>query len=314
MTKSNKPIKHIGVIVRPQTPELKKACLDIFNTFSNAGIMVSLEMESSVMLGLKDIGVCFKDMLGKIDALVSIGGDGTLLYAVQKSLGSGLSVCGINMGWLGFLTAIKPSELIDFIDILKSGTYTLDTHYLLKALIDSANKTPLNNTPLDEGLDMSSKNVSMGNKSTIRCVNALNDVFLTKKDSASMVRIYARINGVLVNTYRADGLIIATPTGSTAYNISAGGSVVHPRCRVLLLTPVCAHSLTQRPMVVSDDLELEFSLEDDGVAIFDGQEQLSLKQGEVLRICSGDKINLIQHPKRNYFAVLNEKFHWGGGV
>lgn len=127
-----------------------------------------------------------------------------------------------------------------------------------------------------------------------------------------MIKIYATINNEHFHTYRADGLIIATPTGSSAYNISAGGSLVHPQCRVILLTPVCAHSLTQRPMIVSDNFCLQFSVEEDSVIMLDGQERIDFRKGDTLFVQGSFPIQLIQHPKRSYFAVLEEKFGLGG--
>ena len=140
----------------------------------------------------------------------------------------------------------------------------------------------------------------------------LNEILITKKAISGMTKIYATINNEHFHTYRADGLIIATPTGSSAYNISAGGSLVHPQCRVILLTPVCAHSLTQRPMIVSDDFCLHFSVEEDSVIMLDGQDRIDFRKGDTLIVRGSFPIQLIQHPKRSYFAVLEEKFGLGG--
>ncbi len=279
----NKPIKKIGVIVRPQSPELAESCKDMFACFLHFGIEIMLEENSAKMLNLESKGLNFSEILNKADALLSIGGDGTLISAVRKSVGSKIPVFGINLGRLGFLTAIKPSELQDFIPMLLKGEYKLDSHRLLKAKLESSK---------DEFF-------------------ALNECFISKKQNG-MIKIHAHINGKYFNTYRADGLIIATPTGSSAYNISAGGSVVYPHCQVILLTPVCAHSLTQRPMVVSDDLSLEFSTEDDGVILIDGQEHIEFKKGDMLNVCQNQEVSLIQNPNRDYFMILKEKFNWGG--
>ncbi|SQC36356.1 NAD kinase [Helicobacter fennelliae] len=128
-----------------------------------------------------------------------------------------------------------------------------------------------------------------------------------------MIKVGAKINNEFFNTYIVDGLIIATPTGSSAYNISAGGSVVYPFCSNILLTPVCAHSLTQRPLVISDDLELEFVLKEDGMILIDGQQTITFHKNKTLNVRKSCNIPLIQHPNRSYFAVLKEKFNWGGG-
>lgn len=280
----NKPIRKIGVIVRPQSPELAESCKEMFACFLHFGIEIMLERNSAKMLKLEDLSADFSRILNSVDAILSIGGDGTLISAVRKSVGSKIPVFGINLGILGFLTAIKPSELQDFIQMLLKGEYKLDSHRLLEARLQSSNNV----------------------------FYALNECFISKTRTNGMIKIHAHINGKYFNTYRADGLIIATPTGSSAYNISAGGSVVYPYCQVILLTPVCAHSLTQRPMVVSDDLSLEFNAEDDGVILIDGQEHIEFKKGDMLYVRQNQEVSLIQHPNRDYFMILKEKFNWGG--
>ena len=347
MKNLQKPIKSVALLVRPHSPQLKDKVIKILEIFSKSGIDAIVESENGKILGLpttyrlegiekilgvKSIKECAKKnnpkatksaqktpvsaqrFSPKIDALVSIGGDGTLISAVHKSAGSGLPIFGINMGHLGFLTAINPSELEGFANDLAQGKYVLEKHRLLEGQIRHSHcKT---SSPF----------------------YALNEILITKKDISGMIHIDAMIEGEFCNSYRADGLIIATPTGSSAYNISAGGSVVHPQCQVLLLTPVCAHSLTQRPMVISDKWGLEFRIHSthispskdsaklvkslnagdtndiEGMIMIDGQQCASFKKGEVLEVKASTQIELIQHPKRSYFAVLREKFGLGARI
>ena len=371
--KANPPIKRVALLVRPRSPQLKQKVEDILDTLSASGIQALIERENGEILGLSSkyelasmgeiLGVqdfakpsqqaqkstqkssrestekpphkpaknpksdfcadfpahsLSSTFLPKVDALISIGGDGTLISAVHKSVGSRLPIFGINMGHLGFLTAINPSELESFAKDLAQGDYVLDSHKLLEGRIVRPN----------------------GEIS--QPFYALNEILITKKDISGMIHIDAMIEGEFCNSYRADGLIIATPTGSSAYNISAGGSVVHPRCQVLLLTPVCAHSLTQRPMVISDEWELAFrihsthispskdsakliktgiktlqnqDIEDiEGMIMIDGQQCASFKKGEVLEVRASTQVNLIQHPNRSYFAILREKFGLGSRI
>lgn len=367
--KTNPPIKRVALLVRPHSPQLKQKVEDILDTLSANGIEALIERENGKVLGLssKYELASISEILGaqdlanpsqqahkptresteksphnpaknpktdfcadfpshslsstflpKVDALISIGGDGTLISAVHKSVGSRLPIFGINMGHLGFLTAINPSELESFAKDLAQGNYVLDSHKLLEGRIVRPN----------------------GEIS--QPFYALNEILITKKDISGMIHIDAMIEGEFCNSYRADGLIIATPTGSSAYNISAGGSVVHPRCQVLLLTPVCAHSLTQRPMVISDEWELAFrihsthispskdsakliktgiktlqnqDIEDiEGMIMIDGQQCASFKKGEVLEVRASTQVNLIQHPNRSYFAILREKFGLGSRI
>lgn len=349
----NPPINQVALIIRPDSPQLKDDCLQVIEIFTRHGIGVCMEEAGAAMLGMPELALPLPEILARAQAMVSLGGDGTLISAVHKSLGSDLPVLGINMGRLGFLTAIKPSELEDFIPLLLSGEYILDAHQMLEgelcadAALDEAesksaeskkgaeskNHKPQNadskkidSAKSDSAVLESSLAESSGcahtkelctQKSHIQKPRAkkfyvLNEVLITKKDISGMVKIYAKVDDEAFNAYYADGLIIATPTGSSAYNISAGGSVVHPACRVMLLTPVCAHSLTQRPMVISDDFVLRFEVDEDAMIMLDGQERVEFGKNDVLVVRKGRGVNLVQHPKRSYFAVMEEKFSWGG--
>ena len=401
-------IDKIALIVRPESPELADACKEVIAIFERFGVEVCVLESSVASLGLDPRLACKESELGeRAQALVSLGGDGTLISAVRKSLGLGLPVLGINMGRLGFLTAIKPSELEEFVPLLKGGEYVLDSHHLLQGLLvdsvlgeqfdkienfvkgtdresanlpqnfqnlqsptatprilekekgaecetqtelessfkkaDSSNAQNFNESAKDSRIcdeksllcecaqgrilgvcnrrvrdaikDLSRKAESTSEQpaqETLSPFYVLNEILITKKDISGMIKIYATINNEHFHTYRADGLIIATPTGSSAYNISAGGSLVHPQCRVILLTPICAHSLTQRPIIISDNFCLQFSVEEDSVIMLDGQERIDFRKGDTLFVQGSFPIQLIQHPKRSYFAVLEEKFGLGG--
>lgn len=313
----NPPIRKVALILRPQSPELSGACKELIACFQRHGIEVCA-LESSVQaLGLDRALACAPEQLpSRAQALVSLGGDGTLISAVRQSIAGGIAdgsiesrlpVLGINMGRLGFLTAITPEQLDGFIPLLLNGEYALDSHHLLQGKLESSAES----SGVDCGTLDSSTRESNPPKSSAPFY-VLNEILITKKDIAGMIKITASINNEHFHTYRADGLIIATPTGSSAYNISAGGSVVHPKCRVILLTPVCAHSLTQRPMIVGDDFCLRFCVEEDSMLMLDGQERVEFRKGDSLIVSGAFPIELIQHPKRSYFAVLEEKFGLGG--
>ncbi|WP_158655940.1 MULTISPECIES: NAD(+)/NADH kinase [unclassified Helicobacter] len=338
----NPPINQVALIIRPDSPQLKDDCLQVIEIFTRHGIGVCMEEAGAAMLGAPELALPLPEILARAQAMVSLGGDGTLISAVHKSLGSALPVLGINMGRLGFLTAIKPSELEDFIPLLLSGEYSLDKHQMLEvelcagAALDEAESKNADSKKMDsakmDSAVLESSLVESGGcvptkelhtkklcaqkshtqKLRTQKFYVLNEVLITKKDISGMVKIYAKVDDEALNAYYADGLIIATPTGSSAYNISAGGSVVHPACRVMLLTPVCAHSLTQRPMVISDDFVLRFEVDEDAMIMLDGQERVEFGKNDVLVVRKGRGVNLIQHPKRSYFAVMKEKFSWGG--
>ncbi|MDO7253344.1 NAD(+)/NADH kinase [Helicobacter cappadocius] len=280
----NPPISKIGVLLRPATPTLKDTFFEIQKAFNKNGIQIILEDSSALMIGLS--GIAFEDMCEEIDALLSLGGDGTLLSALRRSYGSKIPAFGINIGHLGFLTAISPIEVDRFAALLSKGDYKIDEHMMLEGCLST----------------------SEGEKN----LHALNEVLISKKNISGLLKIYAKVNGESFNVYYADSLIIGTPTGSTAYNISAGGSVIYPFCRNILLTPISPHSLTQRPMVLNDEFVLEFGVENDCVLVIDGQEVMEMKSQDTLKIKAAQlNAHLIQKTDRSYFRILKQKFKWG---
>ena len=228
--------------------------------------------------------------------MVSIGGDGTLISLIRHSIDFNKPIFGVNMGRVGFLTSIQINELSDFLSKLKRGDFALYSHLLLKGEIIGESNSTNPNAPQ--------------NPQTLRCVN---EFLITKQNISGMISIEAKINGKYFNTYRADGLIIGTPTGSSAYNISAGGPIVYPYNRNILLTPVCAHSLTQKPLILNDEFSLEFAVsEGRAKIIIDGQDIIDFLQGAKFCVSILDKnAHLIYDKARDYFAVLREKFGWG---
>jgi NAD+ kinase len=190
----------------------------------------------------------------------------------------------VHLGTLGFLTDIMPQELEQFIEKLKMGNYRIDNRMMISG--------------------------SARNQEFV----AFNDIVISSKTIANMIRIDAKIDGKLFNSYYGDGLIISTPTGSTAYNLSAGGPVVFPLTDAFIVTPVAAHSLTQRPLVLPVDFEIEFKIADTkgAVAIVDGQDMYELQQNQSVKIAiASNKAKLIHRCERNYFEVLNKKLQWG---
>lgn len=286
MNRANPSIHKVGVILRPSTPELKSVFLQVREELHRADIEVILESMSGGMIEL--LGQDFASIATQCDALFSLGGDGTLIATLRRAFEYKLPCMGINTGRLGFLTALMPQNLHSFIPYLKSGDYTLQEHLLLQANVyDEAQKL-------------------------VHTFIAINEFLISKHELSGMVQIRASIDNKHFNTYVCDGLIIGTPTGSTAYNISAGGSVIYPYCRNILLTPIAPHSLTQRPLVLNDEFVLEFCAEQRAKLIIDGQEMIDITPShrvQILALTQGAK--LIYPRTRDYFSVLKEKFKWG---
>ncbi|TLD96305.1 NAD(+)/NADH kinase [Helicobacter jaachi] len=287
MSHLNKPITQVGIILRPSSPELKGVFLQIREELDNAGIEVMLESISGGMIEL--LGQDFHHIISRCDALFSLGGDGTLIAMLRRAFEYRLPCMGINTGRLGFLTAFMPEHLHTFIPALKSGDYSLQHHLVLQAQVFKADSITPSHTLI-----------------------AINEFLISKHDLSGMVRIDASIDGAHFNTYSCDGLIIGTPTGSTAYNISAGGSVIYPYCRNILLTPIAPHSLTQRPLVLSDEFVLEFSAKSRAKLIIDGQEMIDIMPSHRIKIQALSQSATLMYPRtRDYFSVLKEKFKWG---
>ncbi|MFK2822664.1 NAD(+)/NADH kinase [Malaciobacter sp. WC5094] len=275
-------IKSVGVILKPSSPELKTDYLKIKKIFNENDIETYLEYNSAMMID--DEGYSLDSLCKKVDFLVSVGGDGTLLSVVRRSFKYNIPILGINLGTLGFLTDINMDELEKFVADLKKDNYRIDNRMMIEGNLN------LNNFV------------------------AFNDIVISRKSISSMISIDAKIDGRPFNSYYGDGVIISSPTGSTAYNLSVGGPLVYPLTEAFIITPVAPHSLTQRPLVMPADFEIEFNISDNqgAVIIVDGQDIYEIEQNETIKIkIAQDNARLIHRCERNYFDVLNEKLRWG---
>ncbi len=280
-------IARAGMILKPNSPEIKDMFEQVRDTFVRHGIEVCLAENSAQMIGLD--GMPFEQLHQECDFLVSLGGDGTLLSLVRRSYGSGKPVLGINAGNLGFLADIRPDELDNFLIRMVDGEYRIDDRMMIEGYVQRKN----------------------GQKESFF---AFNDVVITSPKPSKMVQVNASIDGEKFNSYRGDGLIISTPTGSTAYNLAAGGPVIYPLTKAFIITPVLAHSLTnQRPLVVPADFSIGLDTEKyEAIAVVDGQEEYTLDEGDMVYIMGAKRgAKLIHRVERNYFAILREKLHWG---
>lgn len=278
-------IKRVGISLRPSSPELKELFFQVKTLFEAHEIEVVIDSASGAMVEV--LGQEFKRLCETCDILVTLGGDGTLISAVRRSYGYNLPILGVHAGKLGFLADIAPSEIEDFIEKLVQGNYRIDRRALLEARI----KTKKGETK----------------------VIAFNDIVFTRQSISKMIRLDAYVDGQSFNTYYGDGLIISTPTGSTAYNLSAGGPVLFPLTQVFALTPICPHSLTQRPVVLPGQFEIEIKTPDvSALAIVDGQDMYEFGAGDKILISlAPESAQLIHRKEFNYFEVLKEKLSWG---
>jgi len=275
-----------GFTIKPNDSSLKDIYLNIKTIFEGKGIKVLLSNSSAGTIG--EDGMDFDEMCKESDFLVSLGGDGTLLSLVRKSYKHKKPVLGINAGNLGFLADINIDSVDEFLDDLLSGKYTIDERMMIEGYIVSPHKTKVS-------------------------FFAFNDVVLTRPTISKMVKIDAMIDGKWFNTYRGDGLIVSTPTGSTAYNLAVGGPVMYPLTKAFIMTPISAHSLTQRPLVVPADFTIELtSAEEKMILIVDGQDDYSLSCGDTVVIKGAKRgAKMLHGLNKTYFDTLREKLHWG---
>ncbi len=232
-----------------------------------------------------------KDQIADADLVISIGGDGTMLYASRMARETGTPILGINRGRLGFLADVTPDELISSVDSVLAGDYTTDSRLLLEARLHRS-----------AGDDV--------------VAYALNDIVLQRRETGRMVDFETRVGGQYVNTHSGDGLIVATPTGSTAYALSCGGPIIEPQLDAVVIVPVCPHTLTDRPVVISADQSIEVSLleRDDTKAeiTVDGFSMGSINPDDKLRICAANtRVTLVHPPGYDFYGILRSKLFWG---
>ena len=225
-----------------------------------------------------------------VDALVVGGGDGTMLHAAQATMGSGIPILGINLGSLGFLTSVKAEEIGYVLPKIFSGQYGVSTRSLLSAKLEGSS----------------------------RAWCALNEIFVAPAAGSLMVRVRVKVGGEFLSEYHADGLLVASPTGSTAYSLSAGGPLVSPRAKALVLTPGCAHAMAQRPVVVGEQegVELALAPSDKGALLrADGVLVGRLVPGKVLRVTVAKPVVRLMHPAGvGFYGLARQKLGWSGST
>ncbi|MFK5937343.1 MAG: NAD(+)/NADH kinase [Sulfurimonas sp.] len=280
-----KLIKKVGVILRPSTPELKDNFFQLEEIFNKYNIKVVIESISGGMIGI--MGMDFELLCESCDALVTLGGDGTLISVSRRSFKYNIPIIGVYAGSLGFLADVKLSELDSFVSNLTEGNYRIDERAILEASFK------------ENGKDIK--------------IYALNDVVITRPSVSNMIHVQTLVDSKSFNTYYGDGVIVSTPTGSTAYNLSAGGPVLFPLTNVFALTPICPHSLTQRPVVLPGEFSIEMKTpREKALVIIDGQDKHELELGQSLHIkLATNRVKLIHREEFNYFEVLKEKLSWG---
>jgi len=279
--------RRVGVVAKSGSPEAVQTALELAEWLNRRGIEVCLDDGVLRAAGRPLVDAFRSD--GAYDLVVVLGGDGTLL-AVARNLADGVPILGANLGSLGFLTEIHRTELYPSLVRIMAGDVAVEERSLLQVELDRADGPPMP-------------------------YRALNDAVIAKSALSRIIELSLRVDGSLVARFRADGLILSTPTGSTAYNLSANGPILYPRLPVMVLTPICPHTLSLRPMVLPDSSRVEVTLETQREEVYltlDGQEGTMLGAGDTVRVSRSPRtVRLLRVSGRSYFDALRGKLHWG---
>ncbi|MBV9923433.1 MAG: NAD(+)/NADH kinase [Acidobacteria bacterium] len=288
-------VRRVGVLVKPNQPEALRTICRLVEWCSGRDIQVAggprlrrEEIESAT--GCHVEALAHDELVKHTDLFVVLGGDGTMIGAARLIGDAETPVLGVNFGTLGYLADFTVEDMLPALELVLAGDYTVDRRLMLSATVERGGQSLMHD-------------------------RVLNDVVISKSALARIVEIETRIDQKFVNRFRADGLIISTPTGSTAYNLSAGGPIIYPSMNAVCITPICPHTLSNRPLVVPDDAEFELTLKtprEEVALTLDGQVGMPLEYEDRVRVRkSRTGFNLIQAHTRNYFDVLRNKLKWG---
>ncbi len=268
--------KRVGVVHKVTSAEATETALFVKRFLETKGVE-AITTEEEVARGA--------------DLVVVLGGDGTLIHAATLLEGKAVPILGVNMGSLGFMTEVPQSELYPALELVLAGRARVSERMKLRVHLHRGGRS-------ERTLD----------------TEVLNDVVIAKSALSRMAELDTRCSGDYVTTYKADGVIIATPTGSTAYSLAANGPIMYPTMRGVIIAPICPHTLTQRPLVVPDDENIEIVLVNDTEVYLtlDGQKGMPLQRGDRVQVKqSHNRVLLVRNPNIGFFGILRAKLRWG---
>lgn len=281
----------IGIVSKPQASDSLPLLDDLLSWLSKRNIRFLMDPVAGKLAKEANGEILDRPALpGRSDLIVVLGGDGTLLSIARHCIGFDVPILGVNLGSLGLLTELSAAELFPAIEQCLNGSALIQSRMALSVDLKR-------------------------NGETLASYKCLNDVVLNKAALARIIEIHVRLGDGLLADIRADGLIVSTPTGSTAYNLSAGGPIVTPGINAIILNPICPHTLSLRPLVIDLSAPLEITLSEDSGEVYltaDGQLGHPVGKDDVIKIdTSPDTVKLVSTRKRNYFALLRDKLGWG---
>ena len=277
-------IRRVGIIANSTKEKAPEYALRLAGWLSEREVEVLFEEEIAAKTDMP--GVSGNDLASAVDMLVVFGGDGTLLMAARLAMGSDVPILGINMGGFGFMTVINLDEMLGVMELVLDEKYSTSQRMMLDVSVEGAQYP------------------------------ALNDVVINRGNLSRMVNLETFVDGKYLSTFKADGLIISTPTGSTAYSLSSGGPIVLPELNSIIINPICPHTLTNRPIVLPPESAIDvivWTKEGKASVTLDGQDLFILKSGDRVGIQKSKyHINLVESPHRDYLEILRTKLGWGG--
>ncbi len=281
-------IKRVGIFCKPKSTLGREVLTELTEWLRKRDCQVLMPPDTSELID-ETSDLEREDIPKNSDLIVVLGGDGTLLSVARVTHPTQVPILGVNLGSLGFLTEVSLAELYPTLEIVFRGEFTSEERMLLQARIIR------NGTPITEDY-------------------ILNDVVINKGALARIVNLEVHVNEQYMTSYRADGLIVSTPTGSTAYSLSAGGPILHPSLNALVLSPICPFTLTNRPIVLPGYkvIQVRQTTEEELTVTLDGQTGYEMQADDILEMRRSDTpVNLVQVPGKNYYQILRRKLHWG---
>jgi len=288
-TTDGEKAKKIGVFCKPKAPSATDILGRLIPWLRKQNYHIFLDTGTAAIIN-ETSSYEKREISQQADLLIVLGGDGTLLSVARAAHPHNIPILAVNLGSLGFLAEISIDELYPTLENILAGKFEIENRMLLNACI-------------------------WRNGKKVEDHNVLNDVVINKGAVARIISLQVLVNGQYMTSYRADGLIIATPTGSTAYSLSAGGPIIHPSMHTLVLSPICPFTLTNRSILIPDQsiIQVKLATEYDDVRVtLDGQEGYDMRAGDILEIKkTKTPLQLIRGPNKNYYQILRDKLHWG---
>jgi NAD+ kinase len=284
--------KTIGLIAHTGKPGAAELVNQLRAEFRRAGVKVQMETATAALVGASK-GRSIAKLGAEADLLVVLGGDGTILNVVSGLGNSMKPVFGINIGSLGFLTCLNSSAYREAVSSIVSGKFALSERVLLAVEVRKGRKR-------------------------LQQMVALNDAVLSRGEISRLIRLRTRVNGAALTEFNADGLVVATPTGSTAYSLSAGGPILEPQSGVFVITPICPHVLTNRSVIVGDTAVIEVEASEPDYPVYltlDGRSPVPLEFGSIVKIFRAERtLPLAVLPELSFFKVVRQKLKWSGSA